>query len=482
MIYSNPEFFLLFFGFTLPFYFLIPFLVSGSHVKQCRFIVLLLSSAVFLLWSRFANTAIFCFVLLCSWLSMSASFHIPRLKSLFCFLGIVAIVLNLFFWKYMPWIVSTVRGYYPEFLAGRGFSWVLPIGVSFYSLQAISYLVDFKRGQIPYVNFIRFTLFKGFFAQLVAGPIVRGYQLLPQLKVLPSPTDVQLSAGLWLFVAGFFKKVAIADQMAAIVDPGFQNLAGADRWALVTLVLAYTVQIWADFSGYTDMGRGAAKMLGIDLPVNFLSPYLSRSMSEFWKRWHITLSEWIRDYIYIPLGGSKGGLVRSLVVLLTAMMISGIWHGASFTFLLWGAYHGVLLALERALRWTGLFNPGGLVKTVFSYVVVFVLVSFGWLIFRIESLSQLKTFFSIWGTTEFSSMPTYFAKVSLALGFCFAYQGLSFYSFESRKYIFKSVLDKLGPISKMNGLVLGIAAALLVVCTLYFRPTGLSEQFIYFQF
>ena len=177
----------------------------------------------------------------------------------------------------------------------------LPVGISFFTLQSIAYMVDYSRGQTEFVSLPVYALFKSFFAQLLAGPIVRGSQLNPQLKVLRRAEPAEISLGVSLFVLGFVKKMVVADRVAYFVDAVFSSPQNFGRYALLKALLGYTVQIWADFSGYTDMGRGAALILGIRLPENFLSPYFSQSPSEFWRRWHITLSTWITDYIFTPL-------------------------------------------------------------------------------------------------------------------------------------------------------------------------------------
>jgi len=269
-------------------------------------------------------------------------------------MGISVMALHLFFWKYAPRLSGEVIKIYPDFLGGNKLILPLPVGISFFTLQGIAYLIDFARGAASFIPFKEYTLFKSFFAQLVAGPIVRVHELLPQLRKLRTPSLDDISIGLSFFCMGFFKKIMIADRCAPLVNQAFANPGAFSRQNLIIAVLGYAAQIWADFSGYTDMGRGVARILGIHLPENFLSPYLEKSSSEFWTRWHITLSQWIRDYIYIPMGGNRGSRFHSSLTLLAAMAISGVWHGANWTFLIWGLYHGLLLIGQRAIRWSGL--------------------------------------------------------------------------------------------------------------------------------
>lgn len=225
---------------------------------------------------------------------------------------------------------------------------VLPLGISFHTFQGISYTLDVYRRKIPAVqSFVDFALFVAFFPQLVAGPIVRAVEFLPQMASPPSVSSAHVLEGMHWFLLGLFKKVFLADRLAQFVDVVFARPAGFDpathRWA----VLAYAAQIYCDFSGYSDMAVGCAKWFGFELPQNFNFPYLSGSIAEFWRRWHISLSTWMRDYLYVPLGGSRRGTARTYANLLATMTLCGLWHGASWNYILWGFYNGVLLALHR---------------------------------------------------------------------------------------------------------------------------------------
>jgi alginate O-acetyltransferase complex protein AlgI len=225
---------------------------------------------------------------------------------------------------------------------------ILPLGISFHTFQGISYTLDVYRRKLPVVrSFTDFALFVAFFPQLVAGPIVRAVEFLPQMATPPRPTPEQITDGLHLFVRGLFKKVFIADRLAQFVDMVFANPAAFDpaahRWA----ILAYAGQIYCDFSGYSDLAVGCAKWFGFELPENFNLPYLASSIADFWRRWHMTLSRWMRDYLYISLGGSRAGEGRTYGNLILTMTLCGLWHGASWNYVLWGFYNGVLLAGHR---------------------------------------------------------------------------------------------------------------------------------------
>ncbi|HET7720942.1 MAG TPA: MBOAT family protein, partial [Acidimicrobiales bacterium] len=229
--------------------------------------------------------------------------------------------------------------------------WVLPVGISFFTFQAISYVVDVHRRQLPPVGLLDFAVYLSFFPHLVAGPIVRAAEFLPQLRGRRDPKQVETSLGLWLIAVGLFKKVVVASYLAEeIVDPLFAFPGQHGGVEALVGVYAYAIQIYADFSGYTDMAIGLALLLGFRFPQNFDRPYSATSLQDFWRRWHMTLSRWLRDYLYIPLGGNQGGPTWRHLTLLLTMVLGGLWHGAAWHFVLWGAIHGAGLALER--RWS----------------------------------------------------------------------------------------------------------------------------------
>jgi alginate O-acetyltransferase complex protein AlgI len=228
---------------------------------------------------------------------------------------------------------------------------VLPVGISFYTFQTMSYTIDVYCGRLAAERRLDvFALYVTFFPQLVAGPIERAERLLPQLRNLPRHFErAFLSEGLGLIALGLFRKLAIADAVAPYVDRVFAAPGEFSAAALTLAVVGFALQIYSDFAGYSDIARGSARLLGIDLAVNFRQPYLARSLTDFWRRWHVTLSEWLRDYLYIPLGGNRRGRRRTLINLALTMLLGGLWHGAAWTFVIWGGIHGAYLALERVL-------------------------------------------------------------------------------------------------------------------------------------
>ena len=227
---------------------------------------------------------------------------------------------------------------------------VLPVGISFYTFQTLSYSIDvYRRKMTAEHSFVRFALYVAFFPQLVAGPIERAHRLLPQLKNrVFDPRMVE--SGLLLLARGLFKKLVIGDTMAGIVDASYAEPVGLGTVGTLAIMYAFALQIYGDFSGYTDMARGSAMLVGVNLMENFRQPYLATSLTDFWRRWHISLSDWLRDYLYIPLGGNRSGLAKTYRNLILTMLLGGLWHGAAWTFVAWGGLHGVWLAAERWVR------------------------------------------------------------------------------------------------------------------------------------
>lgn len=266
---------------------------------------------------------------------------------------------------------------------------VLPVGISFYTFQSMSYAIDIYRRELkPTDKFFDFALFVAFFPQLVAGPIERARNLLPQMIQPRTITGDQTRRGLFLIAFGLFKKIAIADGVAQTADSAF---AIADpSWATIVVgTLAFAIQIYCDFSGYSDIARGVAKLFGVELMLNFNQPYFARSPREFWQRWHISLSTWLSDYLYKPLGGNRGSLAFTCRNLMLTMVLGGLWHGAAWNYVLWGVYHGALLSTHRVL--VGKVGPAndGRVLAVLKMAGFGMLTLYGWLLFRARSLEQV---------------------------------------------------------------------------------------------
>ena len=303
------------------------------------------------------------------------------------------------FFKYYNFFVDSAGSVLESLGIGWGtstLSIILPIGISFYTFQTMSYTIDVYRGRLDSTDRLGdFLLFVSFFPQLVAGPIERASHLLPQIQ---KPREVRadtMASGVQLMLFGFFKKMVIADNLGLFVDSIFENPHAALNGPVVLLaLLAFSFQIYGDFSGYTDIARGAARVLGFDLCQNFRMPYLATNPSDFWQRWHVSLSTWLRDYLYIPLGGNQKGKARTGINLCITMLLGGLWHGAAWNFVLWGAYHGLLLLVfhlfvpRRDGRAAGARVRGGL-RFWIKVLAFFGLTLCGWLLFRVTSIHQL---------------------------------------------------------------------------------------------
>ena len=269
----------------------------------------------------------------------------------------------------------------------RAWQIILPVGVSFYTFQSISYVVDVYRRQMPASReLVPFLAYVAFFPQLVAGPIERGKHLLPQFTRTLVITRQGVEAGLWLILWGLFKKVALADNLAPLVDLVYRP-ATTSGPAVVLGTIAFALQIYCDFSGYTDVARGVARLLGFELLLNFNLPYFATSLRDFWNRWHISLSTWIRDYLYFPLGGSRRGTGRTYLNLAVTMLICGLWHGAAVNYVSGGAWHGLGLMVNHG--WRSLRPDRAPLPAFLGWGLTAAFVLFGWLLFRAESLDQI---------------------------------------------------------------------------------------------
>ncbi|MBW3657977.1 MAG: MBOAT family protein [Actinobacteria bacterium] len=306
----------------------------------------------------------------------------------------VAANLGLLAWfKYYGFFVSSARNALGEFGITPPLPLleiVLPVGISFFTFQAMSYVIDVYRRQVAVAPWLDTFLYLAFFPQLVAGPIVRGSEFLPQLREPRDPRAIPAARAFGLILGGLFKKVVIANVLATtLVDPVFATPSAHGSLETLLAIYGYAVVIYADFSGYTDIAIGVALLLGFDFPQNFDAPYSALSLRDFWRRWHMTLSRWLRDYLYIPLGGSSGGAVATAGALMATMVLGGLWHGAAWTFVIWGAFHGVGLAVER-FTGQGPTDPTsmGAVERAVRRVITFHVVCLGWVLFRATSLTN----------------------------------------------------------------------------------------------
>lgn len=274
---------------------------------------------------------------------------------------------------------------------------ILPVGISFYTFQSMSYTIDVYRRKIDVEpDFIRFATYIAFFPQLVAGPIVRAADFLPQFRRTISFNWQRFTGGLWQVLWGFFKKIAVADSLAPFVDQCFELPENFSSIHLIAGVIFYSFQIYCDFSGYSDIAIGLARMMGFDFPINFRTPYFSKDFSEFWTRWHITLSSWLRDYLYIPLGGNRYGVFNTYKNLMITMLLGGLWHGASWVFVFWGLLHGIYLVVQRLIgapiyRTLQSIHVPKMLLTGGSMLIVYIFTCLAWIYFRSPDFSTAST-------------------------------------------------------------------------------------------
>jgi alginate O-acetyltransferase complex protein AlgI len=314
----------------------------------------------------------------------------PGRKKIFLVLSLAANLGFLGFFKYYNFAAGMLAQLLGMPAHSLALGIILPLGISFHTFQSMSYVVDVYRGEQAAIrNPADYALFIAFFPQLVAGPIVRAKEFFSGLYGWVAPTPEECLRGVMLMLVGLAKKMVLADQFAAIADSYFQNLAAHPGMAAAwSGTMAFAIQIFFDFSGYTDMAIGMALLLGFHFPVNFRRPYLAFSITDFWHRWHISLSRWLRDYLYIPLGGNRHGKWNTYRNLLLTMLLGGLWHGASWNFVIWGGYHGALLSLEKALGRRYFEQPPRALVYPFRVLLTFGLVCIGWVFFRAATFSD----------------------------------------------------------------------------------------------
>lgn len=377
MLFNSYQFILIFLPVTLIGFFLISHFVAPRWGKKW----LILCSLVFYgYWNviyvpLLVGSLVFNFCI--------ARLLLQRQRKSTLIIGLVANIILLGFFKYYDFFIQNL-----DVITGASFPLLhilLPLGISFITFQKIAYLVDSYRGITKGTSFQDFTLFVLFFPQLIAGPIVHHAELIPQFKdpAIYKHNWDNISKGLYRFTIGLAKKVIIADTFAQFANAGFSYTGDITLFAAWGAVLSYTLQIYFDFSGYTDMALGAAKMLNINLPDNFNSPYKAQSIQDFWRRWHMTLSRFLRDYIYIPLGGNRNGEAKLIRNTLIVFLVGGLWHGANWTFVIWGALHGVAAGVQHL--WSKGHKP---LPPYFARILTFVFVCFAWIFFRAETFES----------------------------------------------------------------------------------------------
>lgn len=469
MLFDSPEF-ALFLALVLPTYFLLP--LRGQNA------FLLVASYFFYgFWDwRFLSLLAVSTVVDYVVARGIASSDVPARRRALLIVSICTNLGILGFFKYFNFFTESFR----EFIGLFGIQThtgllevILPVGISFYTFQTMSYTIDVYRGKAPPErSLLNFALYVAFFPQLVAGPIERATHLLPQISAPRRTTIQNIQSGSWLILWGLYKKVFVADNLAKIVDPVYADPGSATGFLILIATYAFAFQIYADFSGYTDIARGTAKLMGFDIMLNFKLPYFATDPSDFWKRWHISLSQWLRDYLYIPLGGNRLGEWITCRNLMITMALGGLWHGANWNFILWGVYHGALLVLFRKWGWwRRLAESPALESRITAILLMFHVSCLGWVFFRIPEIGYLvpmaAAFFQ-----NFAAAPGDLAVLETALFYLALLIPIQFLQYRRGNLL--AVLE------------LPLPLRVLLFVTLYFSITlggafG-GRAFIYFQF
>ncbi len=409
-------------------------------------------------------------------------------KQIFLAINIILNLLILFYFKYFNFFVQTVTGIFSGITLKENTSLLAVVGISFYTFQSLGYSIDVYRQKVDTEkNFLTYALFVSFFPQLVAGPIERSSNLLLQFHKTNKFEYKRVTDGLVLMAWGFFKKLVIADGAAQIINIVYNDPTNFSGLALAITTVLFAFQIYGDFSGYSDIAIGAANILGFKLMRNFNHPYFSKSIREFWRRWHISLSSWFMDYVYIPLGGSRKGEVRTYINLIITFLVSGLWHGAALTYVLWGFLNGILNILSKLKDEVLLKNSNFLQSkylTPFKVIFTFILIDITWIFFRANNISD--AFYILFNITDsFSSWlnPTYYTPVLESIGF---YQNSGIVIVLS--IIFMLIVEAIEgkgdlceKVNKTNFVFRWAFYYTLLLLILFFGYFGQS-QFIYFQF
>ncbi|MBR2342692.1 MAG: MBOAT family protein [Clostridia bacterium] len=432
MTFNSFEF-LIFYPVVALLYYILP--------RASKWVMLLIASYFFYMYTQPELVLLIFGTTLVSWLSAGVieRSRRPAVRKLFLALTLTVSLGVLFFYKYFDFLSESVfaaLGLFGVSADPVSLNLILPVGISFYTFQTLSYVIDVYRGKVVCEkNFFFYALFVSFFPQLVAGPIERPGNLIPQLREAHRPTRENFIRGGEIMLLGFFKKICVADILSIYVTAVYSSPEGATGPMVVLATALFAVQIYCDFSGYTDIATGAARIMGIRLMKNFNHPYLATTVKEFWSRWHISLSTWFRDYLYIPLGGNRVSKPRYAFNIMVVFLVSGLWHGAAWTFVVWGALHGVyqvlgtltLPARNRLVERLGK-SPTAPAVTAVRRTLTFILVCIAWVFFRAGSLSDATTLLSRlfvgWGAigaalSEMGLDPVGIASLALTLAILF---------------------------------------------------------------
>ena len=391
MLFNSVQFFI-FFIFVL-------LIITSIRKNNYRHLFLLFSSYYFYWVSSNYFFVLLLFTSLITFYSGEEIYKTTdhKKKKYFLFLALASTLGILGFFKYFNFAIDTIDQSAQMFnvhLPIHTLNILLPVGISFFTFQGLSYVFDIYKGKLePVDSFYKYALFVAFFPQLVAGPIVRASHFLPQLKNNVGIIPDNLKFGITLIAWGLIKKVIIADNIGPTADIVFSYPTGFSSIYIMAATFLFGIQIYCDFSGYSDIAIGSAKIMGFNLPQNFDRPYFTKNPSEFWRKWHISLSSFIKDYLYIPIGGNRKGKIRTYVNLMVAMLLTGLWHGAAWNFVIWGGYHGILLMVHKIIS-KGNYLKNSMIsntriESLLSLIVTQYFVFLGWLIFRVENFDDL---------------------------------------------------------------------------------------------
>jgi len=477
MLFNSAEF-LVFLPIVLALYW-----VMHDRLRSQNLILLVASYAFYGWWDyRFLGLIIVSTVVDYVIARVLSGTEVPRHRTLLLVASLVANLSVLGFFKYFDFFVDSfvaVMGTIGLEPATPALSIVLPVGISFYTFQKLSYTFDvYRRRMEPEPNLLTFAVYVAFFPQLVAGPIERARKLLPQIqrrRTRPDATD--LWSAFLLILSGLFKKVVLADGLTTVVESRFANPGAHGSLSLLIGVWAFSIQIYGDFSGYSSIARGIARLFGIELMRNFEQPYLSTSVTQFWRTWHISLSTWLHDYLYVPLGGNRSGRWRTYRNLVLTMVLGGLWHGAAWTFVAWGAAHGVLLAVHRAL---GAYEPRGRPLAprptdLWKVVATFHLVGLAWVFFRADSFGAAGEYFS--GLLRITDLA---APGDLGMASALVLVAVFLVAMVSLDWVDRSRAS-IRPLQRWGAIRIGVPVGVMVAALIVWSG-GAPEPFIYFRF
>jgi len=476
------------FAIFLPIVFIIYWLLNDFPVKWQN-VVLLISSYVFYGWWDYRFLGL---IFLSTLIDFSAALlidrfrHKPSISKLFLALSLISNLGLLFYFKYFNFFLENINGALTVFgfpLNTSSLHIILPVGISFYTFQTISYSIDVFRGKLaPNPDLISFAGYVSFFPQLVAGPIERAINLMPQFFEKRSFNYSEGVLALRQILWGLFKKVVVADNCAVFANQIFDNHEIYNGSTLVLGALFFTFQIYGDFSGYSDIAIGVARLFGFKLTCNFSFPYFSRDIAEFWRRWHISLSTWFKDYLYIPLGGSRGNKFKVVRNTFIVFLVSGFWHGANWTFIVWGALNAAyflpLLLLKKNHQHTGKIAPNGIIrnpKELISIIITFILTVFAWIFFRAENIEHALGYIAGIFKPSLFSVPSFSGKTDAAYALLYIIL-LILGEWNSRNSEFALEKVEVTLNKPLRYLIYYSLVALI------FFSLGQEQEFIYFQF